>query len=182
MTNLVVGSGGGGFAFQGTAGDGVDNGPTTSHSNPGFCGNPSPQRTAGSAPPLNGGGGGGAGAGGPKTTAGAYASGGEGYTAPWIPVNYGQAQGTQQGTPGGSPGGYFAGGGVGGGGQEMPTTGFNTFAGAGRGGTSPQLVGNAAANSGSGGGGGSGQGNPQVGNNGGAGGSGVVLIRYAAPA
>ena len=55
------------------------------------------------------------------------------------------------------------------------------IAGAGRGGTGPQLRGNGVNNSGSGGGGGSGQGNPQVGNNGGAGGSGVVLIRYQAP-
>ena len=64
----------------------------------------------------------------------------------------------------------------------MPTSGGNSYAGAGRGGTGPQLVGDAADNSGSGGGGGSGQGNPQVGNNGGDGGSGVVLIRYVAPA
>ena len=125
--------------------------------------------------PNQGGGGGGAGGSGPIHSGGTK-YGRAGKKIPWIPVNFGFAN-----NPGDPTAGYFAGGGPGGGGNSpVATTG--SIAGSGHGGYTsgnPNNPGNAAsaaqANSGSGGGGGDAGAGPR---NGGAGGSGILIIRY----
>ena len=123
----------------------------------------------------SGGGGGGAGGSGPSDQSGTK-YGRAGKKLPWIPVSYGFAN-----NPGDPTAGYFAGGGPGGG-YNSPIATTGAIAGSGHGGYTPgnpNNPGNAAsgaqANSGSGGGGGDAGAGPR---NGGAGGSGILIIRY----
>lgn len=134
--------------------------PAPGQGNNGGNGTPTGDRT--------GGGGGGAGSVGANGTSSSGGAGGDGLPA----FNLDTGIPTDYGTIGPTPGRYFAGGG--GGGQSPPGTKTAGDGGAGGGGDGGAYAG--TVNTGGGGGG------ANVGQNGGNGGSGIVIIRYAVKA
>ena len=170
-TNAASGGSGGGAVFSARSG-GTGNTPPTSPPQGNTGGNGNSGGYGGGA------GGGAAGAGTPGTCFGGFPGAGTGGAGSPIATTIFGPTSPSYGTPGPAPGRYFAGGGGGGTWGNTPSpVGTGGLGGAGGGGNGAGDITNAqAGTTNTGGGGGGGSSNPVKAN--GAGGSGIVVIRY----